>query len=492
MRIPFFTVRWAAVLLTPLAATFVPLLAGHLQEPLSGGGFPHQSAIRLELTAEASQVLQAGGAAFPATDAGFSAYHRVPSAGGGFALDKAAVDQALLARPSPTSRRAGAATLRQIGDNYTIATVRIWNIDGLSSDVGLYYDVQGWVVAYLPKGAAPSQGWQAGDLDHENPRLQDVSVTTLLNVINEVLASVAGAALLTPGQVGYYHWQHPNATNFVMFATALGSMDTDSVFFAVPSGFTLHEASASLWVSLTGGACARASLDAVDLMGDRCSRSFTHHAVDLAGLSPGAVHTLTLEQLNPKAGAAGLLGMLIYSTPPDAVASPHPADITFGSESGEGVPKAAFSGAAAGPALATPPEALSRIFVGSAQAAHAGGLSPVVISLPGLVQGVVRLQGQPNSLGGYVAVGDQVHFLDAGGRFSFPWGSGPADVWIKAPGHLPVLIPQADVAAGAVLTIPELTLPFGDANGDGRIDVLDLGMAAANFGDVTKPVPLPH
>jgi hypothetical protein len=54
-----------------------------------------------------------------------------------------------------------------------------------------------------------------------------------------------------------------------------------------------------------------------------------------------------------------------------------------------------------------------------------------------------------------------------------------------------LVIPQANVASGRVLTIPELTLPFGDANGDGRIDVLDLSIAAANFGAATSPMPLP-
>jgi hypothetical protein len=42
-----------------------------------------------------------------------------------------------------------------------------------------------------------------------------------------------------------------------------------------------------------------------------------------------------------------------------------------------------------------------------------------------------------------------------------------------------------------VLDIPEMTLPFGDANGDGRIDILDLSTAGANFGDVTQSVTLP-
>ena len=154
-------IKWAAVLLVPMAAFLTPFLTARLQEPLPESGLSHGSGIRLELTAEASQALQGNTLSFPAADAGFSAYHRVPKAGGGFGLDKAAVDAALLAAPRPGSRRAGVATLLQTGNNYTIVQVPIANIDNLVTGVRLYYDVQGWVVAYFPRGEASSQAWQA-------------------------------------------------------------------------------------------------------------------------------------------------------------------------------------------------------------------------------------------------------------------------------------------------------------------------------------------
>lgn len=309
--------RRIVALLAIVVAVFVPLFAGYLQESAPVHRLSYPSGIRLHLTAEASQSLRASSSAFPAAEAGFSAYHRVATSGGGFSLDKTAVDQALLKQPSPASRRARAATLLQTGDNYTIATVPIVNIDGLTTAVGLYYDTQGWVVAYFPKGTASSTAWQAIGLDTENPDLRDVSATTLLDAINEVLSTVAGAAPLAPEQARYYHWQYTGATNFLTFATALGSVGSDSVIFAVPDGFTVYESSISMWVSKAGAgtACARASLDRVDLTGDRCIRGFTHLVIAPAGISRGTTHALTLEQFNENAGAAGLLGMLIYSTP---------------------------------------------------------------------------------------------------------------------------------------------------------------------------------
>lgn len=311
--------KWAAVLLVPMAAFLTPFLTARLQEPSPERSLFPPLGIRLELTAEASHALQenTGNAlAFPAADAGFSAYYRVPKAGGiGFELDKAAVDEALLAAPRPTSHRAGVATLLQTGNNHTIVQVPIRNIDTLVTNVRLYYDVQGWLVAYFPQGQASSQAWQALGLNTDNPALGDVSVTTLLEAINDVLVTVVEAPPLTPQQVGYYHWQHPTATNFLMFATAVGQHGADSVAFAVPDSFTVHEVSVSLWVLLEGGVCARTTLDRMHLTGDLCNRSFTHRVVDLGQFSSQAAHTMTLEQVNGDKGASGLLGMLIYSAP---------------------------------------------------------------------------------------------------------------------------------------------------------------------------------
>jgi len=176
-----------------------------------------------------------------------------------------------------------------------------------------------------------------------------------------------------------------------------------------------------------------------------------------------------------------------------AATGSQPDQVTFGDATGQGVPQALFAQSTAlpPPAVDTLGIPWSTIFVGNAQARHQAELTLIPMVRQGRVEGVVHLEGRESSLGGYVAVGEEVHILAADGGFSFSWGGGPADIWIKAPGHLAVVIPQANVASGQVLTIPALTLPFGDANGDGRIDVLDLSIAAANFGEATSPVALP-
>jgi hypothetical protein len=88
-------------------------------------------------------------------------------------------------------------------------------------------------------------------------------------------------------------------------------------------------------------------------------------------------------------------------------------------------------------------------------------------------------------------VGQDVHFLDADGSFKFMASSGTVDIIIQAPRHLPILISDAQINPGEVLSIPELTLPFGDSNGDSKVDILDLSMAADNFGETTGEMTLP-
>ncbi len=87
---------------------------------------PVQSAgITLGLTAEARESLQQTGQAFPASEAAFSAYYRVPDGAGDFGLDKSLVDAALFSDPGPTLNRAGIGTLLGSGANHGVGAIPI-------------------------------------------------------------------------------------------------------------------------------------------------------------------------------------------------------------------------------------------------------------------------------------------------------------------------------------------------------------------------------
>ena len=250
---------------------------------------------------------------------------------------------------------------------------------------------------------------------------------------------------------------------------------------------------AAALASATGGLLALASA----LLGVYGGIRLAQYDAAAAVQEPGLPHTsggpsaqASILPLRVVAAGTGFSPRLPLTV---AATGSQPDQITFGDATGQRVPQAVFSKGTASPApgVDTVRIPLSGILVGRAQARHGGELKLIPMVLQGKVQGKTHLEGRETSLGGYVAVGKEVHFLAADGGFSFRWGGGPADIWIKAPGYLPVVISQANVASGQVLTVPGLTLPFGDANGDGQIDVLDLSIAAANFGDATVPMPLP-
>jgi hypothetical protein len=104
---------------------------------------------------------------------------------------------------------------------------------------------------------------------------------------------------------------------------------------------------------------------------------------------------------------------------------------------------------------------------------------------------MVYLEGQPSSSGAYANVGNANHFAAADGSSHLLVPGGNYELIIQSPGYAPVRIPVAAINPGEVVSIPELTLTFGDAKGDGRLDILDLSIAAGNFGATVTEMPLP-
>ena len=130
-----------------------------------------------------------------------------------------------------------------------------------------------------------------------------------------------------------------------------------------------------------------------------------------------------------------------------------------------------------------------KLFTTNAQATFGSGLqNPFEL---GEIRVTVHLEERPNSLGAYVMVGSQTFFADANGNCRIVVPSGFYDLAIQAPGYVSARIPGVRLGIGEAVTVPELTLPFGDSNGDGLIDILDLSVAAGNFGATIHEISLP-
>ena len=83
-----------------------------------------------------------------------------------------------------------------------------------------------------------------------------------------------------------------------------------------------------------------------------------------------------------------------------------------------------------------------------------------------------------------------VKFVEPGGNFNIDLILGTHDVALMAPGYLSVTFTGVEVGAATVV-LPPVTLAYGDANGDGAIDVRDLSTQAANLGKTSTTIPVP-
>ena len=276
--------------------------------------------ITLALTAEAKESLQVTGDAFPAEAAGFSAYYRRGSPGS-YSLNKGKVDAHVFGPrlPDSTPLRAGPAGVIEMGDNYTIAKLTLDNIDDLPSDVNLYYDTEGWIVAYLPTNAPSSQIWQARKIDKENPSFTTIE-HTLLDAINVVIEEALKETAIDYANkdLGYYHWQHEDADQFLMMAVSRGDTSSSySVPFTIPEAFDVAEVSATMWIAQganTTAPCAIMALDEETLVSE-CTKGLYHATVDLYQLGKNPAHNFTLTQSVSDQGASGALLMVVYAKP---------------------------------------------------------------------------------------------------------------------------------------------------------------------------------
>ena len=126
--------------------------------------------------------------------------------------------------------------------------------------------------------------------------------------------------------------------------------------------------------------------------------------------------------------------------------------------------------------------ALQKIFVANADATFGTSNSLEDPFQNGEVRGTVLLDYQSSSLGAYLAAGDLIFFANPDGSFHGMVPAGTLDLEVRAPGFLPVVMPGVSINPGETLTLPQVTLPFGDGDSDGHINIVDFAVVARNYG----------
>ena len=215
---------------------------------------------------------------FREQDAGFSAYYRIspPTTSENTAdtlpiLDVVGTAVALTSAPSSEDTvLAGAGTIVDLGSNFGIVTLPLrpaLDQPLPSTNVNVYFDDQGWVVAYLPAGQPAAAIWRyssahaANDDDYDSSA--DLANNLLVLAINATLtAANASPGAITYAMVSYFDWEHPDCDAYVLFSNSAIGTDSHPVGFLVPS--TIKELYASGSVLITsnteGGSTSSAEL----------------------------------------------------------------------------------------------------------------------------------------------------------------------------------------------------------------------------------------
>lgn len=276
--------------------------------------------------------------AFREGEAGFSAYYRVPAKSGtdeqsGSArLAVSGITDKLTNEPDESDQvRAGAGSAVDIGLNFGILEIPMFAAVIPSSpteNVTVYFDDQGWVVAYLPKDRPASAIWKHGsakDATTDDPKAnEDLEKNLLVLAINEVLkANDANAAGVSHSEVAYYDWDNEDCDAFALFSAVASGGASEPVKFVVP--YTISEIQASAAVVIEeqaqGGGSATASVVVDGNTVVAASASQLRNAVefqldretDESGKPKTSLHKVVVD-VGADNDAAGVV-MLVYDKP---------------------------------------------------------------------------------------------------------------------------------------------------------------------------------
>ena len=282
-----------------------------------------------------------GEAGFPQENAGISAYYRIPAAQIDGVPDSAAhrlnvqgVARALTAPPEDEELlRAAPAEVVNLGLNFGIITIPMLQGASVAStppptEVSVYFDDQGWIIAYLPANTPPAAIWRynlaepAANGDNANSALDDNFLSRAIGLAVSAAASEADSSIdAYAGPSGYYDWQNPQCDAYVLFSNSVGKQNPHPVRFLIPERIEHIRASAAALIidPREGGSAdmSRVYVDDVEVVSSSRDTAQTPHSAANFPLAraagPVSQHTMTVTA-SPGVAAAGVV-MLMYDKP---------------------------------------------------------------------------------------------------------------------------------------------------------------------------------
>ncbi len=192
--------------------------------------------------------------AFPEEEAGFSAYYRVGVPDGGDSeprLNVKAIANALTSDPKESEIRE-AGGLVELGLNFGIVRLPMYAAfvsPKPTENVTVYFDDQGWIVAYLPTGKPAAAIWKYKSVGDTTGNAE-LANNLLVLAINEVLkANDASAARVGHSSVAYYDWENENCDAFALFSAVNIGGESSPVKFVIPRTIKEIRASAAVVIA---------------------------------------------------------------------------------------------------------------------------------------------------------------------------------------------------------------------------------------------------
>lgn len=188
-----------------------------------------------------------------------------------------------------------------LSTSHADGTINIGNNYG-SDNIHVYVDTDGWIVAYVARDEELGHMIQWAGVDFNDPTFK----TTFEDAISRMCSSIGVNYDVVQGNIKYYDFEHPQATNVLIFMNTVYGNDYTNIL--IPETYTIFNMNYSLFKN-NYNYNSKLYIDGTQIRSCYAgNRALGHYDSNL--LSKDAPHTLRLE--SGASSGAGVASILVY------------------------------------------------------------------------------------------------------------------------------------------------------------------------------------